>query len=74
MLTIIYISTITCNIIFLLMISIIYMNLYKLYKYINNYINYLKLIVHCTLYIVNFTMKNLNSTIYDVRIYSSFIS
>lgn len=28
------------------MISIIYMNLYKLYKYINNYINYLKLIVH----------------------------
>lgn len=56
------------------MISIIYMNLYKLYKYINNYINYLKLIVHCTLYIVNFTMKNLNSTIYDVRIYSSFIS
>lgn len=46
MLTIIYINTITCNIIFLLMISIIYMNLYKLYKYINNYINYLKLIVH----------------------------
>lgn len=41
MLTIIYVSIITYNIIFLLMISIIYMNLYKLYKYINNYINYL---------------------------------